>query len=443
MAETVLGARIRDRRRDLGLTQAELARRVGISASYLNLIERNKRRIGGALLQRTASELGVHQEALDGEEERRLVRALQQLGDGARLTRHGPEAERAAELVGSFPGWARAIADLAESERTAHERASALSERLSNDPFLADSVHRMLGGIAAIRSTAEILEDYADISPEDRRRFDRILVAEAQALSEIGENLVRHFDAPEVAVQLRTPQDELDALLAENRNRFPVLESLADAAARTLQAATRGQRQQTAQNLAEDRCTAEVDTIIAASGAITTEEGRVRAQKALLDHAAQAILLPMVPISTAAQACAYDAEILAHHFDVPLGDIFRRFATLSPVADHPRMGYLRANASGTMIELLPYDWLLAPRRNPPCPHWILLDAQRRPGEIRRHRVPSPSGDDMTVIAVAANIGQPGFGAPRSYVTDVLWMPVTDAERTVYGAESTAQMPSNP
>ena len=40
----------RERRKDLGLTQTELASRVGISVSYLNLIEHNRRSIGGRLL---------------------------------------------------------------------------------------------------------------------------------------------------------------------------------------------------------------------------------------------------------------------------------------------------------------------------------------------------------------------------------------------------------
>ena len=41
------GNRIRERRLVLGMKQADLAEAVGISASYLNLIEHNRRRIGG------------------------------------------------------------------------------------------------------------------------------------------------------------------------------------------------------------------------------------------------------------------------------------------------------------------------------------------------------------------------------------------------------------
>ncbi len=43
----------------LGLQQADLARTVGISAAYLNLIEHNRRRIGGKLLIDIGRALGV------------------------------------------------------------------------------------------------------------------------------------------------------------------------------------------------------------------------------------------------------------------------------------------------------------------------------------------------------------------------------------------------
>jgi len=48
--DTLTGSRIRERRLMIGLRQADLAREVDISASYLNLIEHNRRRIGGKLL---------------------------------------------------------------------------------------------------------------------------------------------------------------------------------------------------------------------------------------------------------------------------------------------------------------------------------------------------------------------------------------------------------
>ena len=53
------GSRIREKRLDRGLRQAAVAESVGISPSYLNLIEHNRRRIGGKLLADLARVLEV------------------------------------------------------------------------------------------------------------------------------------------------------------------------------------------------------------------------------------------------------------------------------------------------------------------------------------------------------------------------------------------------
>ena len=58
------GSRIRERRVDLGIRQTDLANAVGISASYLNLIEHNRRRIAGKLLNDLARAMQVDPSAL-------------------------------------------------------------------------------------------------------------------------------------------------------------------------------------------------------------------------------------------------------------------------------------------------------------------------------------------------------------------------------------------
>ncbi|NBR41157.1 MAG: XRE family transcriptional regulator, partial [Alphaproteobacteria bacterium] len=46
----MIGHKIRKLRGDLGLTQSDMAAAIGISASYLNLIEHNQRPVTVALL---------------------------------------------------------------------------------------------------------------------------------------------------------------------------------------------------------------------------------------------------------------------------------------------------------------------------------------------------------------------------------------------------------
>ena len=124
MRRTIVGTRIRERRRALGVTQVELSRRIGISASYLNLIERNKRGIAGPLLRRAAAALELGLEELDGAAERRLLEALDEIAHAPELAGLGVEAASAGELIGRYPGWARALAaSPARSGRRPRRRA--------------------------------------------------------------------------------------------------------------------------------------------------------------------------------------------------------------------------------------------------------------------------------------------------------------------------------
>lgn len=55
----LIGTRLRERRLAAGLRQADVAATAGISASYLNLIEHNRRRVGAEVLQRLAGALAI------------------------------------------------------------------------------------------------------------------------------------------------------------------------------------------------------------------------------------------------------------------------------------------------------------------------------------------------------------------------------------------------
>ena len=73
-----IGFRISNRRKSLKISQVALARLVGISPSYLNLIENNKRDIGGALLNRVATQLDIDIDELAGRTEQKLLQDLEE-----------------------------------------------------------------------------------------------------------------------------------------------------------------------------------------------------------------------------------------------------------------------------------------------------------------------------------------------------------------------------
>ena len=148
--EGLTGSRIRERRSVVGLRQADLARSLGISPSYLNLIEHNRRRIGGKLLLDIARVLNVEPSMLTEGAEATLIATLREAATGANLP--SSEVARADELAGRFPGWAEVIASGYRRIATLERTVETLSDRLTHDPMLAASVHELLSTAAAIRA---------------------------------------------------------------------------------------------------------------------------------------------------------------------------------------------------------------------------------------------------------------------------------------------------
>jgi transcriptional regulator with XRE-family HTH domain len=178
------GTRIRDRRLLIGMKQSALAEAAGISPSYLNLIEHNRRRIGGKLLIGLARALGVEPGVLSDGADATIHDTLRAAADGL-----GDRARTAPRPTGSttsrrgFPGWTGLIAQQRKRIGDLEAAVEGLRDRLAHDPVLAEAMHEVLSSAAAIRSTADILVREADLDPAWRGRFHRNLHEEAERLA--------------------------------------------------------------------------------------------------------------------------------------------------------------------------------------------------------------------------------------------------------------------
>ena len=175
------GSRIRARRLDLGLRQTELARECGISASYLNLIEHNRRRIGGKLLVDIARTLDVEVAALSQGADQALIEEIRNAAESAGVAEAVDKAE---ELAGRFPDWARVLAEQSRRVAELEGALETLSDRLAHDPFLSASLHDVLTTAAAIRSTSAILAEEENVDPAWQARFHRNLYEDSRRLAD-------------------------------------------------------------------------------------------------------------------------------------------------------------------------------------------------------------------------------------------------------------------
>ncbi|SLN75810.1 XRE family transcriptional regulator [Oceanibacterium hippocampi] len=393
MARTITGMMIRERRRELGIKQVELARRVGISASYLNLIERNKRGIGGALLGAIGRELSLTVDQLDGSAERRLRASLLELANDPELG--DPEMDPAAvdEFIARFPGWARGATRAHQRYAEAAADAESLSDRLAHDPALAEAIHEMLTEITALRSTAEILATTADIDPAQRHRFEYNMMDQSTRLSVTGSSLARYFDRIAGDRRRRNPQGDAEDLLdrrgdislsldaAAERLRATLIEDGGDLEAALRAALPRALRPnidvQAARNervamltnaLVAERMPPEIGAILDSTDAATDSPMYAIVRNELVGRVADAIRLPAAGFLELGRRVHWNFEDLIRAADDDSALVFRRTAALF-ARGAPRATHLVVDASGRVLRRRGALDLMPRARDIDCPNW--------------------------------------------------------------------------
>src|SRR5580698_5442498 len=98
-----LGGKVRALRRRQSMSQVQLAERLGISPSYLNLIESNRRPLPAALLIQVAQLFGVDLHAFGADDDARLVSDLMEAFSDPLFDVHALASNDARELAVNHP----------------------------------------------------------------------------------------------------------------------------------------------------------------------------------------------------------------------------------------------------------------------------------------------------------------------------------------------------
>ncbi|MFV0358858.1 short-chain fatty acyl-CoA regulator family protein [Tropicimonas sp.] len=390
------GSRIRERRLMAGIRQGDLARAVGISPSYLNLIEHNRRRIGGKLIRDIARVLAVEPSVLTEGAEAALLDTLREAAAGSDDAMR--ELDRLEEFVGRFPGWAGLLADLRRRAMDLEHSIEVLSDRMTHDPLLSASLHEVLSTVTAIRSTAAILVETRDLDPEWRERFHRNMAEESARLADSAESLVRYLDeASSAEFSATTPQEEVESWLRDRGFHVDELE--------TAPAADPG-------------------AIIAGAGRLQSAAARAMAHRYLKRYRRDAVQMPLAPFRDAAVACGVDPAALSRRFGATLAAVFRRLAALPAGDMDAEIGLVACDGSGTLTFRKPVDGFPLPRYSGACPLWPLYQALSRPMVPLRATVEIGSRAPRRFLTYAiCEPGLPGgFDGPQVLEAAMLILP---------------------
>lgn len=348
----LIGARIRSYRKQRGLSQSELAKRAGISSSYLNLIEHDKRSVAGKLLSDLARHLGLSPDQLSRGITTDMIERLQQTARRYTPSRTADSVElrQIDQFVTHFPGWAH----LLDHQISAHEKLEQLNEllsdRMSHDPVLSETLHVMLSNITAIRATAELLVTQGGMAEEQRSKFLHNIFMESKRLSSTAEKLLLHFDSK------TNPQPQ--PLKTQPPARMPERDTLPEPA--TLRAP-------------------------ALPEALAHDPDFHRTREKLLPETLTSDRLK-------ADQHHFNPFIIADILEVPVRHVFFRLAELTEHSELPQFGLLEIdNASGVLFRYEAGAFRL-PSRSGACPRWPIYRALGVTGQPVVMRMQLNSGE---------------------------------------------------
>jgi transcriptional regulator with XRE-family HTH domain len=382
------GSRLREHRLAAGLRQADVAIAAGISASYLNLIEHNRRKVSAELLDRLASALRLDAALLSGRRDAGLLDDLRQAA--SRSEAHQAELDRLEEFVSRFPGWAGLLSQLDRRALTLERAVEALNDRMNHDPYLSQSLHEVLSSLASVRATAAILAETPDLPENWAERFHRNLHQDSERLAAGAEALVAYLDAGSAIAEqgIAAPQEEVEEWL------YGRGWSISDAEAATgLTEEIAGLASSAARSLARDHVA-----------------------RALAD----AQVLPEEVLAKAIAEIGPDPVALAARTGCDPMVALRRLASVEEVS----AGLVLCDASGTMTLRKPATGFPLPRFGAACPLWPLYSALARPylPVEARVEVAGQAGRRHKVIAISTLRHPQGLRGPELREAGMLILP---------------------
>ncbi|HWI85591.1 MAG TPA: short-chain fatty acyl-CoA regulator family protein [Sphingomonas sp.] len=409
-----LGPRIRRLRRDLGLTQGTMAADLGISASYVALLESNQRPLTADLLLRIVRTYKIDVDLLAGDDGIDLVTRLQTVLKDPIFADLDVPALQDVDVATNYPVITEAFLRLHTAYR---EELLALADRNVGSAEAADPVADVRRFLAARRNHFPALEDTCEQL--------------AQQVEEAG-GLPRFIEARHgLRVRYMPPAAMIGMIRRHDpHNRAIFLDERLDPASRGFQLAL-----QLLYLEARDLLTRLAD-----EGMFTSEDSRRLGRRALAAYGAAGVVMPYRAFYAAAEEQCYDVEALARRFGASFEQVAHRLTTLQrPGEAGIPFFFVRLDAAGNVSKRLDGAGFSFARHGSGCPLWSVHDVFRRPGEILTQWLELPDGQRFFSIARLVTAGGGAFGAKRVERAVALCCSADDAGRLVY----TQGRPSDP
>jgi predicted transcriptional regulator/DNA-binding XRE family transcriptional regulator len=387
VAKLYAGAKLREIRARLGLTQKDFAARLGVSLPYLNQMENNNRPVSTAVVLALAREFGTDVTELSTGDGERMVSDLREALADPVFPAPGPSLADLRLVASNAPSVARALLALHHAYGQATERLASLDEALGREdggfrPSAWDEV----------RDFFHYCDNYIDA-------IDRAAEAFAEGPGSLEDKAVRHL--ARLGLQVMSDNGR-DLRVLDRKRKILFLNGSAAAPTRRFQLL-----HQVALLTHAELINATLDL-----ARFRSPEARGIAQIGLANYFAGAAMMPYRAFLAAAQEVRHDLEILADRFGASLEQVAHRLSTLQrPGAKGVPFFFVRVDQAGTITKRHSATRLQFARYGGACPLWNVHQAFETPGRFLRQLAETPDG--VRYFCLARDVSKPGgsFRAP--------------------------------
>ena len=404
------GAKLRETRQKLALTQKEFAGKLGVSLPYLNQMENNNRPVSTAVVLSLAQEFGFDVTELSTGDSERLVSDMREAMADPVLAEMAPPMADLRLTASNAPALARAFLHLHQAYRQTQERLASLDEALGREDSRTQP-----SPWDEVRDFFHYCDNYIDAVDRAAERFAQPVRDEnnirVKAVAELGHHGIevefrdthhlRHFDR----AAGRLP---LSRRAAPETQSFQLL----------LQVAL----------LTQDKLLeATLDL-----ARFQSDTARSIAKIGLANYFAGAALMPYTAVLAAAQETRHDLELMANRFGASIEQVAHRLSTLQrPGAKGVPFFFVRVDQAGTITKRHSATRLQFARFGGACPLWNVHRAFETPSRFLRQQAETPDG--VRYILLARDVSKLGgaFGAPVRRFAIALGCEVAHADALVY------------
>lgn len=404
------GAKLRELRGRLGLTQRNFSEKLGVSLPYLNQMENNHRPVSATVVLALAQEFGLDVTELNAGEGERMVSDMREALADPVFAKNAPPLADLRLAASNAPALARAFLDLHRAYRQSHERLASLDEALGRED-------------SSLRS-----------SPWDEvRDFFHYCDNYVDAVDRAAEHFISSASAGKNAINIAIEALQKRGIEVHFSNTGPLRQF--DPQARKLELSARATAATQAFQLLYQVALQTQNELLEATldlARFQTTEARDIAKIGMANYFAGAALMPYRAFLQAAQEVRHDLERLAEMFGASIEQVAQRLSTLQrPGAKGIPFFFVRVDQAGTITKRHSATRLQFARFGGACPLWNVHRAFETPGHFLRQLAETPDG--VRYLCLARDVSKPGgaFLAPVRRYAIGLGCEISHAASLVY------------